>query len=282
MTSLLNLAIIFTLILISGCAKKTETEQLAEFRDKLTYTQYRLLTASGLPLGLKGYQTGLTLSGNKELPTFTEKDICTARVVLAYGSLISDKRTISLAEADLVDQADCAIFEKAAASSLRSVLFHRQEWPTLSKAETERANLMLSSDAKGPETETELTAFHVALGVAAMMGKDYDRALVHVDALGLLFKQPWLGTLGKATIMLKQGEVTTALRDIKRLSEDESVPLYVRTELGKGITHIENQTGNIDAPAFAARVLVMGLWEVIKTHGSHGLSTMAGYADTHS
>lgn len=282
MTPFFKTAIILAAILVSGCAKKTETEQLAEFRDKLTYTQYRLLTANGLPLGLKSYQAGLTLSGNKELPTFAEKDICTARVVLAYGGLISDKRTISLAEADLVDIEACAIFEKAAASSLRSVIFHRQEWPVLAKTETERANLMLSSDEKGPQTETELTVFHVALGVTSVMENDYERALVHVDALGLLLKQPWFGKLGRATLMLKQGEVTSALRDLKRLSEDESVPVEVRSELGRGIAQIETKTGNIDAPAFMARVLVKGLWDIIKTQGSLGLATMTSFADSKS
>ena len=272
--------IVFIAATCIGCKSKTEAEQLAEYRDSLVYTKYHFLSEKGFVLGLKAYQKSVEVSAAEKLPELTSNDICIARVVMAYGALISDKRKIALAEADMVSASQCKSFDLAAASTLRSVVFQREQWLGLAAAENEQAKTLLGKGSSSADTETEMLVFHLAMGLSAVQDKNFDRALVHVDAVGVLLGQPWLGKLGAATLSLQQGDVTKGVREIKRLSEDNSVPPEVRSELVKGIALIETKTGNVDLPGFMARALVFALWDVAKHEGPKSLSTLLGFVDT--
>lgn len=270
----------FMLAIFVGCKAKTEAEQLAEYRDSLVYTKYHFLSEKGFVLGLKAYQKSIELSESEKLPELTPAEICVARVVMAYGALVSDKRKVALAEADMVTANKCENFNLAAASTVRSVIFHREKWPELAAAENEQAKKLLGEGSSAADTETKIMVFHLAMGLSSVLDKNYDRALVHLDAIAVLLGQPWLGKLGSATLSLKQGDVTKGVREIKRLSEDQSVPAEVRSELLEGIALIESKTGNVDAPGFMARALAIALWDAAKNEGPKGLSTLIGFVDT--
>ena len=267
-------------VMFTSCKAKTDVEQLAEYRDSLVYTKYHFVSEKGFVLGLTAYQKGIELSEAEKLPELTPAEICVARVVMAYGALISDKRKVALAEADMVTASQCENFNLAAASTVRSVIFHREKWPALAAAENEQAKKLLGEGSSAADTETKIIVFHLAMSVSAVQDKNFDRALVHLDAVGLLLGQPWLGRLGAATLSLKQGDVTKGVREIKRLSEDESVPAEVRAQLVEGIALVESKTGNVDASGFMAKALAYALWDAAKNEGPKGLSTLIGFVDT--
>lgn len=276
-SNLLLPALIAGCLMFAGCSKKSETEQLADMRDSFTYSKYALLSENGLALGLKAYQQGVKISGSEKMPEITQNEVCIARTLLAYGALVADKNKIALAESDLIDKENCDPFMRGAAGSLRGVIFHREKWPELAAQETKQSQTLLGTVSDKETADTQLMALHLALGSNAVMQKDYERAQVHADALGLVMEAPWLGKLAKATIHFKEGKVTDGVRDVKRLSEDETVPLEVRTELAKGIKEIESKTGNVDAPAFMGRVLIRGVWDIATEKSSGALSQVSGF-----
>lgn len=269
--------LIVSCFLISACSKKSETEQLADMRDSFTYSKYALLSENGLALGLKAYQQGVILSGEEKMPEITAQDICLARTLLAYGALISDKNTVALAESDLIDKENCDLVMRGAAGSLRSVVFHREQWPGLATEEAQKSQSLLENTSDKETADTQLMVFHLALGSNAVMKDDYTRAQVHADALGLLMEAPWLGKLATATIHFKEGNVTDGVRDVKRLSEDATVPPEIRGELAKGIQEIEAKTGNVDAPGFMMRVLIRGMWDIATEKSSGSLEQISGF-----
>ena len=264
-------------LFLTACSKKSETEQLADMRDSFTYSKYALLSENGLALGLKAYQQGVKISGSEQMPEITQNEVCIARTLLAYGALVADKNKIALAESDLIDKENCDTFMRGAAGSLRGVIFHREKWPELAAQETKQSQTLLATVSDKETADTQLMALHLALGSNAVMQKDYERAQVHADALALVMESPWLGKLAQATIHFKEGKVTDGVRDVKRLSEDETVPLEVRTELAKGIKEIESKTGSVDAPAFMGRVLIRGVWDMAMEKSSGALSQVSGF-----
>lgn len=270
-------ALIAGCLLLTACSKKSETEQLADMRDSFTYSKYALLSENGLALGLKAYQQGVKLSGSEQMPAITHNEVCLARTLLAYGALVADKNKIALAESDLIDKENCDTFMRGAAGSLRGVIFHREKWPGLAAEETQKSQALLAKVSNKESADTQLMALHLALGTNAVMQKDYERAQVHADALGLVMEAPWLGKMAKASIHFKEGKVTDGVRDVKRLSEDQSVPPEIRAELAKGIQEIEAKTGNVDAPAFMTRVLIRGIWDVATEKSSGALAQVSGF-----
>ena len=264
-------------VFLTACSKKSETEQLADMRDSFTYSKYMLLSENGLALGLKAYQQGVKLSGSEKMPPITQNEVCLARTLLAYGALVANKNKIALAESDLIDKENCDTFMRGAAGSLRGVIFHREKWPGLAAEETQQSQSLLATVSNKKTADTQLMALHLALGSNAVMQKDYERAQVHADALALVMEAPWLGKLAQASIHFKEGKVTDGVRDVKRLSEDQSVPPEIRAELAKGIQEIESKTGNVDAPAFMTRVLIRGIWDVATEKSSGALSQVSGF-----
>jgi hypothetical protein len=264
-------------VFLTACSKKSETEQLTDMRDSFTYSKYALLSENGLALGLKAYQQGVKLSGSEQMPAITQNEVCLARTLLAYGALVANKNKIALAESDLIDKENCDTFMRGAAGSLRGVIFHREKWPGLAAEETQQSQSLLATVSNKETADTQLMALHLALGSNAVMQKDYERAQVHADALALVMETPWLGKLAQASIHFKEGKVTDGVRDVKRLSEDQSVPPEIRAELAKGIQEIESKTGNVDAPAFMTRVLIRGIWDVATEKSSGALSQVSGF-----
>jgi hypothetical protein len=262
---------------LTACSKKSETEQLADMRDSFTYSKYALLSENGLALGLKAYQQGVKMSGSEKMPEITKNEVCIARTLLAYGALVAEKNKIALAESDLIDKENCDVFMRGAAGSLRGVIFHREKWPELAAQETQQSQTLLATVSDKETADTQLMALHLALGSNAVMQKDYERAQVHADALALVMEAPWLGKLAQATIHFKEGKVTDGVRDVKRLSEDTSVPPEIRAELAKGIQEIEAKTGSVDAPAFMGRVLIRGVWDMATEKSSGALSQVSGF-----
>lgn len=270
-------AIIAGSLLMTACSKKSETEQLADMRDSFTYSKYALLSENGLSLGLTAYQKGVALSGSEQMPEVTANEVCLARTLLAYGALVTDKNKIALAESDLIDKENCDAFMRGAAGSLRGVIFHREKWPGLAAEETKKSQALLATVSDKESADTQLMALHLALGSNAVMQKDYERAQVHADALALVMETPWLGKMAQATIHFKEGKITDGVRDVKRLSEDQSVPENIRAELTRGIQEIESKTGSVDAPAFMGRVLIRGVWDIATEKSSGALAQVSGF-----
>lgn len=278
------LALAALALALTACGAKSETEQLADLLDGLTYTNYRRVSENGLPAALEAYRFGAQLSGRagmapSDLPKLGPADLCIAHLLLAYGALGADKTTIAVAETDIVEAQDCAAFDDLAAASLRSVAFQRLQWPQLAQAESEKVWRAQGDTAfeKGPAGQ--MLALHLGLGYLAVSEKRWDRAQIHADALGQMLRAPWLGKIAGAGVAVQEGRTRDALVALKRLSEDTSVPADLRKELSGFIAQAEAKGGDVDSFAFMPRLLTVLAWDAVQAHGPEAMRAATRFAD---
>lgn len=273
------------LCLLAACSNnKSELEQLAELRQGLVYRHYRALSENGLRPGLVSLDKALVWAGSvkPELKTapleFTSDDLCVARLMLSYSALSTGKTTPALAEADITSDGPCPQLISAGASTLRAIIFQRSNWPGLAKQEQDAALKLIPPNAKGMSAEEQLTVFHTLMLITHMQDGKPEQAVVHLDAIALLLKEPWLGKIGRAALTLKQGDLTGGLRELKRLSEDPSTPPEIRELLANEIAKLEASTGSVDSSLFQVRLLTLLMRHALKDH-SPKYAIMIAYAD---
>lgn len=269
---------------LTACGAKSETEQLADLRDGLTYGSYRRASESGLPAALEAYRLGAQLSGKAgvappELPELGPADLCIAHLLLAYGALGADKTTIAVAETDIVEAQDCAAFDDLAAASLRSVAFQRLQWPQLAQAESERVWAAQGEGDFDKSPAGQMLALHLGLGYLAVSEKRWDRAQIHADALGQMLRAPWLGKIAAAGVAVQEGRTRDALVALKRISEDPAVPASLRKELAGFIAQAEAKGGDVDSFAFMPRLLTVLAWDAVQAHGPEAMRAATRFAD---
>lgn len=271
---------------LTACGAKSESEQLADLRDGLTYSQYRRVSENGLPAALQAYRLGAQLSDKAglappDLPKLGPADLCIAHLLLAYAALGADKTTIAVAETDIVEAQDCAAFDDLAAASLRSVAFQRLQWPQLAQQESEKVWAAQNNTdvefGKGPAGQ--MLALHLGLGYLAVSEKRWDRAQIHADALGQMLRAPWLGKVAAVGVAVQEGRTHDALIALKRLSEDPSVPDGLRKELAARIAQVEAKGGDVDSFAFMPRLATTLAWEAVKAHGPEAMQAATRFAD---
>jgi hypothetical protein len=281
-TALLTLA-------LAACGSKSEAEQLAELRDGIAYTQYRRLSENGLPGGLTAYQKGLQWTGENwasnnpaaDLPKgdFSEAQLCVVHVLMAYGALITNKNTIALAESDIVEAQSCGAFDRAAATSLRAVVFQREQWPGLAKLEGEKAWALPTQTGEDMPPAEHVMVLHAALAYFAASEQEWERAQVHFEALGQLMGQPWFAQLPPVGIAFKEGRAGDGLSALKKLSVDPTAPEEVRKELVALIAKVEAKGGDVDSAIFMPRLVATLTWEMIASEGPQLLRTATGFAE---
>lgn len=279
-----RLALAALALALAACGAKSETEQLADLREGLTYTQYRRVSENGLPAALEAYRLGARL-GDKagmappELPELGPADLCIAHLLLAYGALGAGKTTVAVAETDIVEAQDCAAFDDLAAASLRSVAFQRLQWPQLAQQESEKvwAAQRASRSDQGPGMQ--MLALHLGLGYLAVSEKRWDRAQVHADALGQMLRAPWLGKIAEAGVAVQEGRTRDALVALKRISEDPGVPAGLRKELAGLIAQAEAKGGDVDSFAFMPRLATTLAWDAVRAHGPEAMRAATRFAD---
>lgn len=274
---------------LAACGSKSETEQLAKLREGITYTQYRRLSENGLPGGLTAYQKGLKWTGENwasnnpaaDLPKgeFSEADLCVVHVLMAYGALIANKNTIALAESDIVESQSCSPFNRAAATSLRAVVFQREQWPGLAKLEGEKAWALPKQAGEDLPPAEHMVVLHAALAYFAASEQEWERAQVHFDALGHLLGQPWFAQLPPVGIAFKEGRTRDGLSALKKLSADPTAPAEVRKELVALIAKVEAKGGDVDSAIFMPRLVATLTWEMIAAEGPQLLRTATGFAE---
>ena len=259
--------------MLAGCAEPTEEEQLAAFREGLTYRTYRMASESGLLLAAKTYAISLQLGEQQgiqalaDAPEVTPQQICLLRAALNFGALAASKNEPALAEADLIhDDPACGVLERNVATGTRAVLFSRLQWPKLSAQQVEV--LRHSPSALGEDhAQMDLIALHGTLAMMALQNKDMEAFERHVRDVAVFLEMPWIGNLARMALAAKEKRIEDVLREIKAMSNDPTVPEGVRKELRKLIDDIEAQVGDIDAPALTERVVTLVLWELIKEKG---------------
>ncbi|NZA26510.1 hypothetical protein H0E84_08935 [Luteimonas sp. SJ-92] len=268
--------LLILLTVLSACGgKKTESERLAELRDGIVYTRYRQASEATLPGAVVAYQKGAEWSGRTSPRDITQADLCSMRVLLAYGALISDKNTLAIAETDIVDAGLCSEFDRTAATSLRAVAFQRLEWPGLAKQESARIRAAPQQPKDDLAPVERLIVLHMALGYAAVRDGNWNRAQLHFDALGALLQHPWLGDLPRAGFAFHEGRTQDGLITLKRMSRDPNVPEPVREVLSTRIARIEAKVGDVDSAAFMPRLIAAATWEVVKSEGPAALAIAA-------
>lgn len=264
---------------LAACSSKSENEQLLELRDGLAYTQYRRLSESGLPGAIGAYRKGMEWSGKAPPVAFDEADYCAMHVLLAYGALVADKSTIALAESDIVEARNCGSFDRVAANSLRSVVFQRLEWPQLAQAESDKVWTAPQAPGADQPPVAHVITLHAALTYLAVSEKRWDRAQVHIDALGQLLKQPWMSELPRAGLAFQEGRTRDGLVTLKRMSQDPSAPEPVRKELARFIAKVEAKGGDVDSFVFMPRLIAVLTWEAVKQEGPDVLRTTTRFAE---
>ncbi|MBN7135019.1 hypothetical protein A7A76_01300 [Lysobacter enzymogenes] len=269
---------------LAACGAKSESEQLADLRDGLTYTQYRRVSENGLPAALATYRFGAQFSdkagiAGSDLPELGPADLCIAHLLLAYGALGADKTTLALAETDIVEAQECAAFDNLAAASLRSVAFQRLQWPQLAQAESERVWAAQGDGDFDQGPAGQMLALHLGLGYLAVSEKRWDRAQVHADALGQMLRAPWLGQIAGAGVAVQEGRTRDALVALKRLSADPSVPAELRKELAGLIAQAEAKGDDVDSFAFMPRLATSLAWDAVQAHGPEAMRAATRFAD---
>ncbi|MDR7193796.1 hypothetical protein [Luteimonas terrae] len=262
------------LVALSGCASKSEAEQLAKLRAGFTYQRYQQLSGPGLPTAVEAYRRTSEVAG-KPTPPFTPADLCTARVLMAYAALAADKQILTIAEADLIDRHDCDAFSRHAAQSLRIVTYQRRGWHDLAQADSQLDPATL--DAEKTDAITQLAALHLVLIYTGVMDKKWDRVVLHVEGLGALIGTPWLGDLGHACLDIHEGRTRDGLRRIKRVSENPHVPEEVRTELAAFIATVELRAGNLDESA--GKLMLRMTWMALRQYGPDNLRRLIGFVE---
>lgn len=296
--ALIASAVLLT-VALAACGNKSETEQLAELRGGIAYTQYRRLSENGLPGGLAAYQKGLQWTGENwasngrtlnneaskspvaDLPKgdFSQAELCVVHVLLAYGALIANKNTLALAESDIVEAQSCGAFDRAAATSLRAVVFQREQWPGLARLEGEKAWALPTQAGEDLPPAEHVMVLHAALAYFAASEQEWERAQLHFDALGQLAGQPWFAQLPPAGIAFRQGRTRDGLIALKKLSVDPSAPADVRKELVALIAKVEAKGGDVDSAVFMPRLVATLSWELIASEGPQLLRTATGFAE---
>lgn len=273
------------LLLLAACGEKTEQQQLDALRDSVSYTQYRRLSQHGLPASYNAWREGMRLAGSKEpTPELTPDTECMIHGLLGYSALSADRTLIAIAESDIVDALPACPQYAQISAALRSVAFHRREWPQLADQQSEFAiNGGKALDAQQTnDALMRMLIVHAALGYKAISDKRWDRAQIHIDAIALSLKQPWLSELGRAGLAINNGDVREGLVLLKRLSENPQVPQDVRTYLGGLIAQVEADTGNVDSSLWMAKVFARIVWGEIKRHGPEGLAGLMAFVDQQS
>lgn len=266
-------------VALGGCAQKSEAQQLLELRNGVAYTQYRRLSESGLSDGLAEYRSNIERDGYQPDPTFAKRDLCPMRVMLAYGALIEDKHTATIAESDLVDSQPCSDSERTAAASLRAVAYQRLSWPTLAAVESQGVWERPATAPKNSPPERQVT-LHLALGYLAATEQRWDQAQLHIDGLTQLLGQAWLAGLPQAGLAFREGRPQDGLAALKRLSLDASAPQGLRSEIGAVIQGTEVAGAHpLDANRSMPRLVAIALWNAVQKDGPQTLATMTRFIE---
>ncbi|MBI3230243.1 MAG: hypothetical protein HYZ45_08745 [Burkholderiales bacterium] len=270
--------------LVSACGEKSEEQQLAEMRSSVVYSQYRLLSENGMRIGLNTLEKSLILAGEIKpdagVPhhSFSEEEVCVARLLLAYSAVTAEKNTVALAETDIVSDGKCPQLMKSGAGTIRSVIFQHEKWPNLAASENDKAMKLLPAKIDGKDSQEKIAVFHILMVISAFKSGDMDRARLHVDAIALMWKKPWISAVALSAIQVKQGNFAEATRSLKRVTEDPSTPPKFREALREHIAVIEAKTGNVDSTGFAAKLLALMVWEALKQSSSK-YAVMEAYAE---
>ena len=279
------------LVLLAGCgAPPTEAERLQEIRGAFAYSQYHAASRVGVPLALRGYVTGDALLAKAQRrpvsqpPTPVElmKLECMGRVLLAYGAVAGNKNTVALAETDIAAQRGCDPLLTAMAVSLRGVTYSRLELPQLASAESQRGVQQLAGFDPSAQADAlgEMVMLHVVLAYALMQDGHPELAGVHIEAVGLLLKAPWLNELYDIGMAGKiQGPQEVMVR-LKRLRNNPDVPASVRVELAEIIASVEADYGSVESRLFLPRLFAGVLWELLAERGPEAMRNLLRTVNT--
>ncbi|MEA9580091.1 hypothetical protein VC218_14640 [Xanthomonas nasturtii] len=258
----------------TGCGHKSEQQQLDDLRGGLQYRGYRHFSEQGLPIAFAAYQRGGALLETPPAP-LTADDICMLHAMLSYTALSANKLLPAIAEADLLER-DCAPQGRIIATALRSVAYERKQWPQLAQQSSDS----LWKNSADPEGDfATLVMLHVVMAYAAMQDKRWENVVLHVDAIALAVRAPWLGELARAGLDLAEHRYLAGLRRLKRLSENPGVPPEVRAELQTLILHVEAESGDLDSNLVIARILSRFMWQAIKQNGSPVMQQAMQFAE---
>jgi hypothetical protein len=330
---LLITALSISTLMLSGCGKKTEQEQLDEVRNSFIYKNYKLASDNGLPLSLIAYEKSeafskktikdadacaaaaelarrdnsgfvsaalggsvdcssvgsnaaeqaATVDDSANEPLFGHEDLCIARILLAYGEMTADKPDFALAETDLIEEStQCNVSEKQIATSLRAVIFHRNEWPGLAQLETEKVKAMMGKAPSGDMSFQGMLVANVAFAGLAIRNDNWEAAGIHIESISLMLDEPWIASLSKIGIAFKEKRIEDGLQEMKRLSQDPSVPTEVQTVMQGFIADIEKQHGDVDSPLFMEKLITKVVWETAKSKGSEQWKALTTLLDENS
>jgi hypothetical protein len=105
------------------------------------------------------------------------------------------------------------------------------------------------------EDRQKVLLFHILMASVCIKEKQYDAAEFHVNGFALVADIPWLSTLVSGMNDIKKKDLKSGLQKIKRVSEDESVPMELRIELKSAIEQVEAKGGDVDAMLFWPKLM---------------------------
>jgi hypothetical protein len=196
------------LIFLPACSKKTEEQQLEDFRDSLKYRTCKVASD-------KAVELAVSENNKKFSEKLTEKDV---HGVLGVLCLASGKADLACIEADTITELNGGKPDTLS-MSIRTVAYHKMEWPRLSQSEYDLLTAKVSKETgKKP---SRITLEHKVTLVAYLLLGLYENqdeiAISSSQALGAICNLDYVEPLTRLIVDARHGRFVATGKDLNAL-----------------------------------------------------------------
>jgi len=207
-----TLALCLIAFTLAGCAKKTEEQRLAEFRDTLKYKAYHLASDKSVGLAVRGYNLQASHPAEEEVVHST----------LGILWLISNNSNCAMIEADLLAASDDSSYRNTALG-LQSVSLAKMEYPRLALEHYAQLKEALAAERSGDagSIETKHKLLLLSLIAVSLNQGDPELAIFAAEALGASSQLDYLPPLISACVLAKQGHLLDAVAELRQVANSD-------------------------------------------------------------
>ncbi len=243
-------AIFFTILFITACKGKQQTEaaRYADVKKSLTYKTYQASSGALIKTSVVAY--------NLSVPDSLEMNEPMLHLFLAYNWAVVNKPTFALAETNFIEEkypGDTSIAKVI--PLIRAITLYESGLPIMAKAASEKGMKYMGLSPNATEDRQKVLLFHLLMASVCIKEKQFDAAEFHINGFALVANTPWLSTLVSGMNDIKKKDLKSGLQKIKRVSQDESVPMELRIELKSAIEQVEAKGGDVDAMLFWPKLM---------------------------
>jgi hypothetical protein len=262
-----------SLFLVMSCGKeKTERQKFEEMKTGLKYKTYALASRKAVSPVVALYNQ----QREKGIPELTET---TVRLFLAYGWAVTRKPTYAIAEAEILKENDKEIKMALLAQSVIAIALYEEGLQNVAHEESEKALAMAKQNPDFEYNKETMILIHLILASLGIQTENHEMARFHFAGFSELTQIEWPYRLFDACLDIKTGNIQAGLAKMKKLSQDEKIPVELRKSISDGIKAVETKAGPVDSKLFVPRSITYILFRELKTKGSATIQQIATLAD---